>query len=316
MSDRSVKDNSQPIPAGDASVPPVRPFLLAGRFLLLPPPFHETSASAVTPATTPELSVPMLSDSNLGWQAAGRWLPVWGLGIGFLYALAFGLCWRFFGEYQGIRWIPAAALLVTDMGLLGHRLLVGAAILAVSRRHLSVLPIGAMLTVVLVAIFKFALFASLPIGIWQSGSGGTGTNWGDVVSRLSSLNPSPIYRPIILMPLWGRWAMLMALSIGRTAANSPERLRRMAGGSSISMIFSQWLLCTILTVIWCSGSSHHLARPVLMALGVFIVTYLAGFVLAHRFKGQTEATIAATGLVGELWFLILYISLFNAIYWY
>ncbi len=262
---------------------------------------------------------PQLRREDPGWACAGRWLPLWGLVTGIVYVGVFGVTWRYFGEYHGIRWVPAAAILCVDLGFLGYRLLSGSVRLATGQadesRHAQTLTLPAVMVVVLVAILKFALLVSLRRGQWQSTPSGAGV-WDSIFGNLGFLYPPPIYRPLILMPLWGRWAMSLALSIGRSAPQASPRLKSMASRPSLPWVFGQWLCCAILTVIYCSGSGEHVARSIIIALNLLMVAYLASFALSRKENGQTEGTVRAVGLVGELTFLALYASLSSAIYWY
>jgi len=259
-------------------------------------------------------------DDDPNWQRAGRWFLLWGLALGIVYALIFGLSWRVFGEYQGIRWIPAAAVVAIDLAWGGYRILVGATCLVsndeeAKRDRAAELAVKAAVIVVLVGILKFALLASLPKGAWQTPPAGA-WSWEALFSRLGPLYPRTIYRPLILMPFWGRWAMSLAASIGRASTISTSRFQRIAQGASLTTILFQWFLGTILTVVYCSGSGEHVARGIVIALGMLLVAYLVSFALARKANGQTEATISTTALVIEVVFLALYVGVSSAIYWY
>ena len=269
-------------------------FALAGRFLF--------SSPAPSDGDEPR------------WSRAAKWLPVWGLAIGIVYAVAFRLAWRAFGEYQGIRWVPVMAVLAVDLALCGYRMLAAAASLASSKSDQegqTPLNLRGLLIVLLIVLAKFSLLASLPIGIWRSGG------WDSVFGgRFSFLYPLAIYRALILAPLWGRWAMTLAVTIGRTAPSGSVRLQRMAGGSSLAVIVIGWLACSVLTAVYCSGSGEHITRGVVLALAAMVVAYLTSFILALRAGGQTEATVGTVGLATEVTFLIFYVGISNAIYWY
>ncbi len=259
--------------------------------------------------------------SDAAWERAGRWLAVWGLGIGISYAVVFSLTWRLLGEYQGIRWLPVMAVLTLDLGWVGRRLLHGTvsvcdSLSAAAAPGAARLPDATVpLTVVLVALGKFALLVSLPIGTWQL-QPAMAWELPEGLGRLSFLYPPPIYRPLILMAFWGRWAMGLAASIGRPAPAASGRLRRLAAGGVLPVIFVQWLVGAVVTVVYCSGAGEHLARGMVIAVGVLVTAYLASFLLARRFNGQTESTVGCAGLVTELAFLILYVAAANVIYWY
>jgi cobalamin synthase len=289
-----------------------QPFLLAGRFLFFSPVSPAYSSARPVGAGDEKIG----DEARASWMVAGKWLPGWGLLIGVVYALVFGICWRIFGQYQGIRWLPAVAVLCIDLAGLGYRLLAGTATLAARCDRDRPVPVAGVLAVVLVALVKFCLLVSLPRGIWQASAGGHAPGWEPLLDPLKPLAPTPIYRPLLLMPLWGRYAMELALVVGRAAPHTSRRLMHMGEGTSVGRVILHWLVCTVLTASYCSGAGRYLAHTVIMSLGVLLLVYAACFVMAHRLNGQDEATVGAAGLTGELSFLVLYIALANAIYWY
>ncbi|MCL2330465.1 MAG: hypothetical protein FWC56_04085, partial [Phycisphaerae bacterium] len=202
---------------------PVKGFMQAGRFLL------RGSADSKVDETSNNLSN--------GLAGASAWLPAWGLLIGIAYAVALAVAWWWLGEYQRIRLAPMAILLALDFGWLGYRPLEAAARVLLSWRIRGAAPMpmlkipafansaddhnsnNAMLNdamsaigplfrvvalIVLVVLVKYSLLISLPKGevVWSA-------DWRE---KLGLLYPSVIYRPLILMPIWGRWAVLLALT--------------------------------------------------------------------------------------------------------
>jgi hypothetical protein len=250
------------------------------------------------------------------WGDAAKWFLLWGLLIGIIYAGVFRVGWRCFGEYQYIRFVPMALVLAADLGFCGYRL-VWAAATVVSRRHNEgsiVLPVtlAVLMTVLIIAMLKYAVLLSIPMGIPKPSIGGI---W-DWRQRLRILYPQPIYRPLILMPLWGRWAMMLAMSIGRAAPTSPPRLQRMAAGLRLSVIMLYWLVCATLTTFYAPGSSGQIARGIMISMVIMVAAYGASFVLARCHDGQTESAVGATGLLAELVYLALYLPAASPIYWY
>lgn len=254
-----------------------------------------------------------------GWRRAAAWLPVWGLLIGAIYAGLFRLAWRSFGEYQRIRLVPMAVLLAADLGFFGYRMLAGAVQSLCDRKPGAPLngdpgapvpqhSLAPVVAVFLLGFLKYSLLLSLPFGAWV---------WpADWRERLGWLFPSVIYRPLILMPLWGGWAMMLALTIGRVADEGPQRLHRMAEGRRLPGVLAAWLACSGLTVMYFAASAEHVAVAALISLGMMLVAYGVSFVLARRTRGQTEATIGAVGWAVQIAFLAAYVPAARSIYWY
>ncbi|HSW47031.1 MAG TPA: adenosylcobinamide-GDP ribazoletransferase [Phycisphaerae bacterium] len=289
MPQNSPHNSSKPLPA----------VLLAARFLFLPPGERDGREPR--------------------WLLAAKWLPIWGLAIGVSYAVIFRLAWRMFGEYQRIRWLPAAIILALDLAICGRRLILGAIAAGRDPRGPDAQPekplyTSSLLLVLIVVLLKFAVLLSLPIG-WEKPSDGP-WRWDTFLARLGPLYPWSIYRPLVLAPLWGRWAMMLAMTIGRTAPGGSPRLRQMAGHASLTTVFAWWLLAAGLTVVYCSGSGEHLAHGVMLALVPLVVGYLAGFVLARRSDGQNEATVTTAALITEMTFLTAYAGVASDIYWW
>src|SRR5690606_8844050 len=117
------------------------------------------------------------------------------------------------------------------------------------------------LVVVLLAILRYAVLLSLPLGVPGAAS------WR---SRRPPLYPKAIYRPLLLMPLWGRWAMTLALCIGRPHPGEPPRLASMAAGARLQWIIPAWLACAVLTGFYTSATAADLARGTVIALGVLL----------------------------------------------
>lgn len=253
----------------------------------------------------------------------------WGFLIGLVYLAIFRITWKWFGEYQGVRWLPAAAVLAVDLGFCGHRMLAGITKLRGHHRtEAAALPdcltLGGFLAVLLITIIKYAMLLSLPVG--------------DVVKATPSMSwylPSqvrwfcpdwPVYRPLLLMPIWGRWAIGLAASIGRISPAEPNRIRQTAAGLSLRSIFAQWAGITLVTLAYCAlvvssnsvfiASGRALAYGLVTSLIVMLSSYLASFVMARLGDGQTESSVLVAGMAAELTFLAFYLHLANLIYWF
>ena len=201
-------------------------FRLAGRFLL---PLD-----------------PAVDAQHPSWTRAAVWLPVWGLLIGVVYAASFRVTWLWLGEYQRMRLAPMVILLAFDVGFFGYRLLDGAArLLAMRPGRASIEPqpaslptalVPVVVLVVLAVLGKFALLAALPAGAVPYPA-----DWRE---HLHTLYPYVIFRPLILMPLWGRWGILLASSIGRVSPAAATRMGRLAEGNSLTIVLLYWAAAT------------------------------------------------------------------------
>lgn len=245
--------------------------------------------------------LPGISPSELpAWRTAGRWLVFWGVLIGVLHAGVMRVAWKAFGEYQFVRFVPMAAVLVVELTWTGYYLLrsLSSTIQRASGQAGPGLTLPVLVGVLAVTVLEYALLLSLPQGQMD---------WSDWRARLGFLYPRPIYRPLILMPLWGRWGMTLAMCIGRSAPDASDRLKQMMTGITMRRILLYWFLITAVTVLYTSGSAGDLARGVVIGMGVILVAYMVSFSLGRARGGQDEATVGTAGLAAQLGFLLLYL---------
>lgn len=245
-------------------------------------------------------------ENNANWERAGHWLGICGLLLGVLYAVVFRASWRWFGEYQYIRFIPIAIVLSVDVAWGGYRPLV-AAVKLLSRSREERDPLRPVVLAVLIILLKYAMLVSLPLGEAE---------WPGWRARLGFLYPKPIYRPLVLMPLWGWWAASLSLCLGRVHPDAPAYLVRMATGMRLRWVGVQWFAWTLLTVLYASEAASDLAQGVVVALGILLAAYLVSFFMARRYRGQSEETILATVLATQFAFLVLYLPMMSNIFHY
>ena len=253
------------------------------------------------------------SDNDSSWHYAGRWLVLWGLLIGLLYAGIFGAAWRFYGEHHGIRFAPVIVVLAVDFAFGGYRRIWAFAHLIqdwLARAPTRPMTIGpaAITAVVAIVLLKYGLLVAMPRGAWNY-------PW-NIFNHLGWFYPSAAYRPYVLMPIWGCWATMLALTLGRISTKESGRMVAIAHGHRLFITVAHWLICTLLTVIYASAEPRHVARGLIISLVVLVAAYLAAFTFARRFRGQTEETVQATGLVAELVLLGAYLPAANVIYGY
>ena len=245
-------------------------------------------------------------------RRSGHWFVPWGLLIGIVYAIVFSAGWRLFGEYHRMRLMPTVLLLIVDLAWFGNRLVAAGAALLTRRRDMNDIRaaaiVGAFLAILLIVLLKQALLLSLPYGARPQPA-----DWRQYVGMIY---PAPIYRPLILMPVWGRWAMMLAAAMGRPAPGASARTVRLAAGMNLRAVGAGWAGAMLLTLWFIPAPGVYLGHGVLVSVGTMVAAYFAAFLLGRRERGQTEDTILATGLAGELSFLLLYLPVASSIYLY
>lgn len=256
--------------------------------------------------------------SGRGADRACHWFVFLGLSIGLLYTGVYRAVWRQFGEVRSLPLMPAAAVWLLDIGLLGALFYCGAARTIGRVIHLSPCtdapvrdrpndhPIETLILVIL-AVLMLVLLIAIPQGI----SGWPGT--GDWRSHFNWMYARPRYRPLILAPMWGRWAMLLVGSIGRLRTTDDAALSRFCGSLSATRVLLWIVPVTVLTSIYCGRHGRWMIGCII-ACTVLAGTYLYGMIAARRQGGQTRDSILGAGLMGELIFFIAYEASATSIY--
>ncbi|MFH1420269.1 MAG: adenosylcobinamide-GDP ribazoletransferase [Planctomycetota bacterium] len=239
---------------------------------------------------------------------AVRWIVPLGLGVGLVWAASFRLSWRVYGEIAGLRVMPALTIVLVECLLTGLLLVLCSArtvdrMRAADNRMENVAddrepltPFGT-LTLLLIVLTLWALIISIPREHpwWPSP-----TDWR---YSLKWLYPAPIYRPLILAPLWGRWGILLAASIGRAAPHAEAQTVALSEAMRPTRLLLHTILPTALTAVYCSRDGN-IFIGVVLSLFVFGATFLATVVIAQRCGGQTRNTLFAAGQVAQLMFLV------------
>lgn len=241
--------------------------------------------------------------------------------MGFLVGLAwvgvFRVTWRIYGEVGGVRVIPALAIVLVECLVTGPflslglaraaHLLTGAKPLVAStdpRAPLS--PVGT-LVLGLTLLTEWVLIASIPAQTpwWPSVE--------DWRSRFNFMYPTPLYRPLLLAPVWGRWGMLLAACVGRTARGADEAIVAFCESMRPARLFRQAVIPVVLTSIY-SAREGNFMIGFIMALLVFAVTYLVAMIMARRGGGQSRQTLFASGQIAQLAFLGVYRAMWPLIH--
>jgi hypothetical protein len=243
------------------------------------------------------------------------WLVPIGLATGLLFVTVYRGAWRFFGEVHGIRLMPAVAVWLLDVTLLGSLMLTaGSRVADRVRRTAGVNPasscvgeLGAigLAAFIVLCVLKLMLWISIPEGVstWPG-------IWG---AALNFAYPHAFYRPLILAPLWGRWGVLLAIGIGRPSADADPTVSVLTAGRSWYGALLWFLPLAGLTAVYC-GYNARWVLGFIIALAVMGATFLFSVIAARRLGGQSRDTVLSAGLAAELSYLILNLGLSMRIY--
>lgn len=232
-----------------------------------------------------------------------------GLIIGLAWVASFRFAWWLFGETASMRVVPSLVVIILECVLTGPFLALGLArtahILTTDNpkipsadRLQPLSPVGT-LALCLAVLTQYVLLLSMQHreGWWPAPD--------DWRSYFNFLYPRPIFRPLLLAPIWGRWGILLAATLGGTARNADAQTRELNQAMSPSRLFKHSILPVFLTAIYCSRSQNYLTG-VLIGLIVFAATYLVAVAMARRGGGHSRHSLFAAGQIAQLAFLVIY----------
>ncbi len=277
--------------SSDSRPSDTRGSLTAALRLLLPlGPAPTTSAGKATPNMVP-------------------WIVPTGFLIGLAWAGSFRLAWRLFGETVGLRVVPSLVVVLIECLFTGAFLAVGLARTShvlTGQQPLrggddSLAPLSPVGTLVLclTVISQYALILSLPAvqGWWPPPN--------DWRHAFNFMYPAPIYRPLLLAPIWGRWGILLAATLGRSAHKADGLTVALNEAMSPGRLLLHGLGPLALTAVYCSRGRNVLTG-IIIGMLVFGVTYMISVVIARRGGGQTRQSLYAAGQIAQLTFLMTY----------
>jgi hypothetical protein len=245
------------------------------------------------------------------------WIVPLGVVTGILWAASFRFSWRLYGETANLRIIPALTLVLMETLLTGPFLALGLArtvhlltgrtpLRCEHDREEPLSPLGT-LALCLTVLSQWALIASVPtINPWYP----MPQDWR---SWFSFMYPAPIYRPLILAPLWGRWAILLAASIGCVGKYADEQIVSLSTSLRPGRLLRHSLIPLILTAIYCSRDQNFLTGAIIGLL-VFAMTYVVTVLLSRRGGGQSRQSIYAAAQIAQLSFLLFYRAFWRQIH--
>ncbi|MFQ6049048.1 MAG: hypothetical protein ACE5K7_06760 [Phycisphaerae bacterium] len=258
------------------------------------------------------LSLPEPAADVQMWRKASWWFLPLGLLVGLAWVTVFAVCKRQFRQETALHVMPALAVVVVDGLLLGHGLLVGLAHSverAVGARgtgsqadaqRQAIDAVGMLVLILSVAVLLLCLM-SLPAGrLWWPGRG-------DPRRYLNWAYPSPVYRPLLLCPLWGRWAVLLAAMVGPSSSRAGSELTGLSRALSPMRVLMLFTVPWFLTAIYCSRQ-RNLVIGTIISLIVLTVSYLTSVVLAYRNAGQSRQSVLAAGAIAQMSFLVTYLA--------
>ncbi len=246
------------------------------------------------------------------WRRASYWFLPIGLGIGLLWVGVFRGLWRLYGEeVTSLRLVPAVGVLAVDVIFTGYCLFVGLTTVvdaltgprhAREPEHDVPTPptLTAIMALLLALIVQLVLISAVRTGDWWWPS--------DWRRHLNFAYPQLIYRPLLLAPLWGRWAILLAALLGRVAPRSHPAAMGLSKAVSPGLVMVNFLLPLSLTAVYCSRSGN-LILGTIIALTVLGLTFVSSVIIARRGGGQTRRSMLAAGKMAELIFLVSFVVL-------
>lgn len=250
------------------------------------------------------------------YAAASAWIVPIGLMIGLAWAGLFRITWRVYGETAGLRLVPSLSIVLLECVFTGVFLIFGVVRtfhVLVGRRPLTervdpLMPLSphATLALILVVLSQWVLIASIPVvAAWWPTMG-----WR---THFNFMYPAPVYRPLLLAPIWGRWGLLAAACVGRTARHADAETVALCRGMRPNMLLRSAILPLALSAIYFARDGN-LLLGVIAGLLVFGITYLAAVLMARRGGGQTRQSLYAAAQVAQLVFLAVYRALWPLIH--
>lgn len=247
-----------------------------------------------------------------------RWIVLSGVAIGLAWAGSFKLVWWAYGETGGLRIAPSLVVVLLELLFTGALLALGLARATVLLTHgrstastgldvLAPFPAVGTLVLFLLILTQFAMILAVRAtpGWWPPPE--------DWRNHFNFMYPHPIYRPLLLAPIWGRWGILVAATIGRTAPHADGWTRALNKSMGPGRLLLHAAVPMLLTAIYCSRSRNYMTG-VLIGLLVFGVTYVAAVTFARRGDGQTRQSMYAAGQVAQVAFLIIYLGFWRQIH--
>ncbi len=259
----------------------------------------------------------MFSPMGRAAPLALHWLVLRGLLAGVLYTGLYRASWRLFGEVAGVRLMPALTIWLLDVVWFSSLaiLAVGKAAdqwaanddgkLLDAKSDQPSLPSIGILALVVLLILKLTLWTALPTGIE-----GWPTDWR---RHFNFLYPRPVLRPLVLAPMWGCWALILAKGVGRPSVKHDTQPSGADDSPSPQLVLGWFMGATALTALFCGRHGRWMIGCII-GLVVLAVTFVFCVAAARRFSGHTRFTVLAASQVSQVTFLAAYLVAAQYIY--
>lgn len=237
-------------------------------------------------------------DEQFAAQSPERFARVWwglmliSLGWGLAATALYGHAWQVFWDYSGILLMPAA-LVTAAWVVWPYRRAVTALAEALCGRE------GNSCTAAVAAIVIVLAMAMLGLKSWHPDLP-TNMDW-----YLRWIPPT-MFRSLILAPLWGAWAMLIAPKFCKPTGQTQPAVAAMVQGCGaattagcMAMLLAATMFAFRVFGLW------HLTVPVATILAAVV----GGTVLCRRAGGPTRDSLLAANLFTQIVFFLAYLAL-------
>ena len=236
-------------------------------------------------------------DERLTREPPGRFVRAWlglmllSLGWGIASVALYGAAWREFGEYTGIQLIPVAAV-VAATAIWLYRKAILALAGAFCGHGAQDRAVGASVIVVVLALMLLGLKSRQP-------------DWATHLPWIWHWIPPTMFRVLILAPLWGAWAMLIAPQFCRPTEKTEPAVAALIGGCgplTAAICMAGPLAATLYAFrVW---GWWYLTIPA----GTILAAVIGGLLLCRRHGGPTREALLAGNLLTQIVFVLCYLA--------
>jgi hypothetical protein len=248
-------------------------------------------------AQRPGVMMLTAEDEELFRQSPRRFSRAWldvmllSLAWGLAAVQVWGFTWRVFGDFSGILLVPASAVLaVMALWLYRRCFLALAEAVCPQDTHRALAAAVICVVMVLVLLGLRSWNADYPTYLpprWQ---------W---------IRPRTMFRALMLAPLWGGWAMLVACQLGKPADSASPPVVAFVRGCTLLATCAVLAVVMSATIIYFNHLPWRQVSISLVAMGTAVA---GGPLLSRRRGGLDRDVLLATNLLTQLAFLLAYLA--------